>query len=406
MLSKKEQEEIFLKRKEAEREGQSARVRTPIKVDPTFCLHRGKETGETKQCPSCSGTVHLKVFSCAVHQTCTISRRIEGVSCCVSCPDRKPKAQIRPAILQPAVPSTVIKEWNHTNFFPQLAGYRFNPGMTEWKDGYAFAWRDGWAGSNIWICELNKQFSPISQPKKLELTHKRANWGREDPRLFVFRDKLHVSFIGVVGRNRKVTQTHQLYARLGPNYDTEQIFAPNWPGVPSNRWQKNHLLHQDRPGGDLYAIYSLSPLKVAKLNGERAEWVSEAPGIPWEGGEPRGGAPPVRVGDELWVWMHDRFGSPSRYRTGLVTLDAKPPFAFRRIIPRPVLFADLDTKPTNQYIAVTFVGASVRVGDDWITASGTHDRHITFHKYRHEDLEKALIPQRAVVASTNPMHRE
>lgn len=49
--------------------------------DPAACIHRGESTG-TQECPTCSGTVKLKVFTCAIHGECTIQKRIEGVACC------------------------------------------------------------------------------------------------------------------------------------------------------------------------------------------------------------------------------------------------------------------------------------------------------------------------------------
>lgn len=54
--------------------------------DPAACTHRGKATG-TQTCPTCSGTVKVKVFACPIHQQCTISKRIEGIACCAACPD-------------------------------------------------------------------------------------------------------------------------------------------------------------------------------------------------------------------------------------------------------------------------------------------------------------------------------
>lgn len=53
------------------------------------CVHFGAATGETITCPSCRGTVALKVFACAVHGTCTPGKQAEGVACCVGCTDRK-----------------------------------------------------------------------------------------------------------------------------------------------------------------------------------------------------------------------------------------------------------------------------------------------------------------------------
>ncbi len=50
------------------------------------CRHRG-EAVDVAECPSCGGTVRLKVFACAVHARCTASRAVAGLACCASCPD-------------------------------------------------------------------------------------------------------------------------------------------------------------------------------------------------------------------------------------------------------------------------------------------------------------------------------
>jgi len=50
------------------------------------CVHRGDQIGE-QLCESCSGTVRVKVFSCALHGECARSERLEHVKSCAFCPD-------------------------------------------------------------------------------------------------------------------------------------------------------------------------------------------------------------------------------------------------------------------------------------------------------------------------------
>ncbi len=362
----------------AMRDGPNARITHPS--PDQMCIHLGKPSS-TKGCGP-------RLFECKKLGGLT-ARFIKCTKADHHCATCKSREEFQEPLMTPVVESKIIKEWNETNLYPQLPGKRFNPSILEWEDGYVFVWRDGWAGSNIWICRLNQKFAPISQAKKLLLTHRNAGYGREDPRLFVFDGKLHVSFIGVQGFRGRVSQTHQLYARLSDNFDTEKVFCPKWPGVDPKRWQKNVLFHA--VGGDLYAIYGFSPLRAAKLNGERAEWVSEAPGVPWIGGELRGGASPVRVGDELWCFVHDKCGRPERYRTNLVTITPEPPFRALRYIPGPILVADFKTKPRDQYVACVFTCGAVKVGDKWVLSSGIHDRTTALHEFRHDDLESALV---------------
>lgn len=50
------------------------------------CQHRGEAVDEV-ECPSCRGTVILKVFDCVQHERCTVAKPIEEMACCVTCED-------------------------------------------------------------------------------------------------------------------------------------------------------------------------------------------------------------------------------------------------------------------------------------------------------------------------------
>lgn len=67
-------------------------LRNQRKHDPSTnpslnpCTHRGEELRE-EECPSCGGQVSVKVFSCTVHDECTIKTPM-GPKVCITCPDR------------------------------------------------------------------------------------------------------------------------------------------------------------------------------------------------------------------------------------------------------------------------------------------------------------------------------
>lgn len=46
------------------------------------CIHFGEATGREVLCPTCSGSVRLKTFGCAIHGECTPAKKAEGVACC------------------------------------------------------------------------------------------------------------------------------------------------------------------------------------------------------------------------------------------------------------------------------------------------------------------------------------
>ncbi len=341
------------------------------------CLHLGAETGETEDCQSCRGKVRLKLYSCA-HPNhgpqVSLKRCGENGGC--------PGYTWPGAVQNEGWP----KIWDHANLFPEIPGRRFNPSILEWGDGYVFAWRDGWKGSNIWLARLTRDLAPIDC-RKLELFHKDANYGREDPRLFIFRGRLHCEYIGVVG-GRQIRHTNVLYARLRDDFTVERIYSPQLPG--RNLWEKNWGMFEH--AGELHAVYSIRPHRIIRIDGERCEWLPQTPGLTtWEHGDPRGGASPVLIDGEWYNWFHGRFPEPY-YVTGLYTFDAKPPFAVKRFVPHPLALADRATKPDGQWCSTTFVAGAVRREADWVTSSGEHDRWSALRTYPREEIEAALKP--------------
>lgn len=182
--------------------------------------------------------------------------------------------------------------FDESNLAPGRPGKRFNSSIIDWQGEYLLAWRDGWSGSEIWLCRLDRLFRPKGESVKLDLMHwPDANYGREDPRLFLHGAALHIAYIGVVGGDQ-IWHTNQLYARIGDDLKVEKIFSVQYP--KRNLWEKNWQFFSH--DGQLYAIYSIAPHKILKIDGERAELVYETQTpAPWSGGECRGGTPPMLI---------------------------------------------------------------------------------------------------------------
>jgi FkbM family methyltransferase len=378
--------------RQAQREARPAKAAEPRKVNLP-CVHLGEPTGERRQCPTCAGVVQVKVMRCGVHGECTQQKDV-GLKCCKGCGDYKPPET------SPAVTAAGAIRFDETNLAVGVPGKRFNSSIIRWRDGYALAWRHGWAGSEIYVSTLDSEFRETGEPVKLDLFHKTsANYGREDPRLFLFRGQLHVAFIGVMGNRRagRVHYTNVLYARLGDGFQVEQIFAPVYP--KRNKWEKNWSFfeHDDQ----LYAVYSIAPHRVLRIDGERAEMAFETPcSAKWSSGEPRGGTSPVLVGNEFWHFFHSRSqrGRLRVYDMGLYTFEAKPPFTIKRFTPSPIDVADPANKPRDQYAAVVFPCGAVWDGTNWTVSMGIHDRWTELRKFSHrllnyEHMEYAAAPR-------------
>ena len=50
------------------------------------CKHRGEET-RRQRCPSCRGSVELRIFGCDLHGECTLGTQLPGIACCAVCSD-------------------------------------------------------------------------------------------------------------------------------------------------------------------------------------------------------------------------------------------------------------------------------------------------------------------------------
>ncbi len=287
-----------------------------------------------------------------------------------------------------------MRYFDHATLHPGLPGKRFNGSLIAWQAGYLLAWRSGWEGSEVYLTRLDRHFDPLGQAVKLDLPHGNANFGREDPRLFLYAGKLHVGFTGVEGANGWVQRTSQLYARLDDGLRVERVYAPHYPGRAA--WEKNWVFFEH--AGDLLAVYSSAPQRILRVDGDRTELLHEtATPATWRGGEIRGGAAPVRVGDEWWHFFHDSVpghGVPRIYRAGLLAFEAAPPFAVTRMTAAPLLVSDLADQPADQYTPVIFPGGAVRAGAEWVLACGIHDRWLGLFRFAHHDLEARLVPLR------------
>lgn len=55
-----------------------------------LCIHLGKETGERKLCPTCSGKVEVKLRSCEIYGKCTTHKKVDDIACCQGCSNYEP----------------------------------------------------------------------------------------------------------------------------------------------------------------------------------------------------------------------------------------------------------------------------------------------------------------------------
>lgn len=276
------------------------------------------------------------------------------------------------------------------SLYPETGGVRLNPSIIADGNGYLFAYRNAWRGAAISVVRLSAEFKPVGPPVYLGLNHYQATSGKEDPRLFRFRNKIHVSFTGWLGVDTvRWNQANMLYARLSPGLDVEQIYFPDVPGREA--WEKNHIYFEH--DGRLFFIYSISPHKVMEVKGEEVVAVHETPTeTEWTAGFLRGGCSPVLHRGHYYHFFHgtaERDTGGRLYTLGLAVFEAKPPFRIVKITHTPLDAGDPETNPgiTSDVI---FPGGAVRHQNQWCIAMGVHDAWSELRFYSDQYVESML----------------
>ena len=292
----------------------------------------------------------------------------------------------------PVVEQAFPIRFDETNLAVGLSGHRFNASLMEWQDGYALAWRNAFWGSDIFVSRLDKLFRPVrGSNAKLELTHVAAATSREDPRFFMLRGQPHLMYVGLTGKGRNRVAS-VLYARLTDRLAVEEVACPHY--AQRNGWEKSWSSWEH--DGQHYATHSITPHRVLRIDGDKAEVAYETPTLSnwtWGGTGLHGGACPVLVGEEWYSFFHAWKRTAERqrvYATGILTFSAKPPFKALRMTPEPIQVAEPNT--FGWYADCTFPAGLVRLGDDWILSSGEHDRTTRLDRFSAESIELALKP--------------
>lgn len=266
-----------------------------------------------------------------------------------------------------------------------------NASIIRYRGTLLLAYRRHWAGADIWVRELREDFTPSGSvgSVKLNLTHPAAGWGREDPRFFLFRDRLHVAYAGVQG---SAGPTQQVYARLRDDFTAEAIFAP--PSPVGAAWEKNWSFFEY--AGELHAVHSMTPRHIVlRIDGDRTRVAAAHPNpLAWSGGFMRGGASPVLAGGRFVSWFHGKrnVGKRTTYTTGVYTFEVAPPFRALSVTPSPVMHGDPKTRPADWRINNWFPCGAILDRGEWVVSAGAHDRWIEIARWSPDAIASTLTP--------------
>lgn len=284
----------------------------------------------------------------------------------------------------------------------------FNPCIIDFKGrDYLFARRQRWlnpsttkeASNDLAIFDVTDAPKVVSVPKMASL-YAGEQW--DDPRAVVVDGRVYVSFAKWFHRIDRTT--YQSMMLLSEDWSTASVFLePKFGGNGSSK--KNGTRDEKNwvwfiYDGRWHCVYMTNPMIVygipKKGRGDRPEtFKNKAVELPWKFGDPRGGTPPVLIGDEYVTFFHSStpWVKPQlRYHLGAVTFESKPPFALKRICVKPLLSgSEHDPRMYGGPPCIFACGALHRNGE-WIVTFGVNDENCGWMKIPHAELDALLVP--------------
>jgi FkbM family methyltransferase len=313
----------------------------------------------------------------------------------------------------PAVPRVLARERiEPRSLWPST--HQFNCSQIVYQGQTLLAYRVHWQDARLALATLDEQGNVLRN----DLLKLHLGDAQEDPRLFVFRDELYVSFTAYYHREGS-QWTDVCYARLErdsratavqlPDFGAEdgrncksscatgkwhvvEEFVPYYAG--RQPWEKNWGFFEHE--GQLYAVYSIRPHRVLRIEGNRATLVAETDvPFPAKSGLLHGGAPPVFHRGEYYCFFHRRHGATHEkaYTLDLYTFEGRPPFRPSRYVPVPLLVPSLADRPSETTPHAVFPGgAYIDARHRWCVSLGYYDQWCERVYFGINQIEACLVP--------------
>lgn len=229
----------------------------------------------------------------------------------------------------------------------------------------------------------------FSDPKPLAVPATFEYCSIEDVRMFSHRGSTLASFT-LAGQTANGWICQMLLGEI--NEKRELAWVQAIPSPTKALVEKNWVFFSVE--GKLFMVYYPAPHVVyeVKLHERKASLGERWEAENWKAADlmenARGGAPPVRVGDEFYHFYHTqhRHGRGVAYQVGLYTFATEPPWNIRRAIKGPLL----SMVPSKRELDCIFpVGAALE-GEKWTLSCGIQDHETMAITLDFIDLERIL----------------
>ena len=301
-----------------------------------------------------------------------------------------PRAQ---AVPSPAMPSFTQQTKFPCGFYTiaSPAGVHMNPSLVRWGGHLWLTVRSLHINRNtIWIYKLLNNVVQVPGVQiKIPLLY--LSEQQEDPRIFCGTDgRPIISWCQYIPQR---TPPHQAYGVLTDAMEVTNVthvpHGNNGNCISTNKGpEKNWVFFEHDT--KLHFVWGTIPTEICEVSGHKVSQVykTSPKGIVWPWGQPRGGTPPVLIGDEYFSFFHSSsaYRHTSRYYMGCYAFEAKPPFRMTKISIKPILAgSEADPHQTSPPFVV-FPGGSIYEAGQWLVVLGINDSKCGWIKIPHADL--------------------
>lgn len=280
---------------------------------------------------------------------------------------------------------------------PKDAEY-FNPSLVDRPDGRWLIARKSKHMNSIMAFRLQGD-KVIGQGVAVPIAARQDGEHFEDPRAFWHLGRMWLSCCNFMW-GPTWTGAHQVLCEIGMDWRMirryDVVYGGNGNHVAgNNRWEKNWLwfFHAGAP----HMIYTTLPHVVVQLDEKfnaKQQYSTTPKRISWPWGEPRGGTPPVLIGDEYWTFFHSSSDWKQmvsrRYHMGCYTFSAKPPFAMKRYTQMPILSGSQYDRFAHPKPLVVFPCGAILKNGVWQISLGVNDLDCALMEIPHSELEKLM----------------
>lgn len=205
----------------------------------------------------------------------------------------------------------------------------------------------------------------------------------EDPRAFYHNGLTYISCCNFVMKNRGWTGAHQMIAAMDQSWHTvkrwDPVYGSNGSELGRNEGNEKNWVwfHHD---GNPHLIYLMRPHRVVRMSSDfvAEETFETDDELPWEYGEPRGGTPPILIGNEYWSFFHSstawRDTAPIRqYHMGAYCFESQPPFRITKMTPEPILSGSPYDRYSPDKPLVVFPNGALCKDGNFLVTMGVND---------------------------------